>query len=194
MTLARSLLPSCVLAVGLNAACTFYTSCPDYRPSNPSPTAGGTGGGSGVDIGAGGEAPRGKWENETFNLAQLKSECGNVSYLSAVPGKDRLVVSIAQRGLLAKAAGGTEWLPLGAGKGSASITNRGSAIVYDPNDPDVFWEAGSYNGGGVYRTDDGGETFVDLGLSHNDYVSVDFSDPKRKTLLASGHDAPRTLH
>jgi hypothetical protein len=202
MTLARILLQSCVLVAGLNSACTFYTACPDNRTNNPSGTGGSSGGGGtsnpdgtgGTDISFGGEAPRGKWVNETFNLTDLQSECGNVTYLSAKPGEDRLIVSIAQHGLLAKASGGSEWVPLGQGKNSAVITNRGSTIVYDPTNANVFWEAGIYNGGGVYRTDDGGDTFVDLGLRHDDYVSVDFNDPERKTLLASGHEAPGLLH
>ena len=43
------------------------------------------------------------------------------------------------------------------------ITNRPSAIVYDPEHADTFWEAGIYNGGGVYKTEDNGKTFVQLG-------------------------------
>lgn len=192
MTLARNVLQSCLLVAGLNSACTFYTSCPDYRPSNVSST-----GGSGNDpavVSVGGEAPQGQWLNETLNLADLQSECGNVSYLSAKPDEDALIVSVAQHGLLTKASDGGQWSSLGQGQGSAMITNRGSAIVYDPSDSNVFWQTGIYNGGGLYRTDDGGETFIDLGLEHNDFVSVDFTDPERKTLLVSGHEAPRVLH
>jgi photosystem II stability/assembly factor-like uncharacterized protein len=43
----------------------------------------------------------------------------------------------------------------------------------------------------VFRTDDGGETFVQLGdVAHSDLVSVDFTDPARNTLLSGTHEAP----
>ena len=49
--------------------------------------------------------------------------------------------------------------------------------------------AGIYNGGGVYKTTDNGQTFKQVGnISHNDSVSIDFSDPERKTLLAGFHE------
>jgi photosystem II stability/assembly factor-like uncharacterized protein len=192
MMLARTLVKSCVLVAGLNSACTFYTDCPDIPPPV---SAGGSGsGGTGSSIADGGELPQGDWVNETFNLAELSSECGNVPYLSAKPNEDLLIVSVAQHGLLSKASDGDRWEALGQGQGSAVITNRAATIVYDPTDPSVFWEAGIYNGGGVYKTEDAGVTFLDLGLTHNDYVSVDFGDAQRKTLLASGHEAPGVLH
>lgn len=195
MTLARTLVKSCVLVAGVNSACTFYTDCPDVAPP-PANTGGSSSGGSGSggSIADGGELPQGEWVNETFNLADISSECGNVPFLSAKPDEDLLIVSVAQHGLLAKTSDGDSWESLGQGQGSAVITNRAAAIVYDPADPKVFWEAGIYNGGGVYKTEDAGDTFVDLGLTHNDYVSIDFTDADRKTLLASGHEAPGVLH
>jgi hypothetical protein len=195
----------------LSSACTFYTACPNPQqeqpPANTAGTNSGTsgsggtsGGGSsgegghGNSIGAGGEAPMGEWVNETFNLTELESECGNLTYLSSKPDEDMLIVSIAQHGLFQKTGDGSEWTLLGQGEGSASITNRGTSILYDPEHPKVFWESGIYNGAGVYRTDDDGETFVELKVSHNDYVSVDFTDPDRQTLLASGHEQDRKLY
>lgn len=220
MKQARVLVGSSVLLFGSHSACTFYTACPDNPNPNPpgmtmngaGTDAGGAlgaggigaggigaggeesgGGGMGPEISTGGEAPMGEWVNETFNLSELESECGNVSYLSAKPTGDLLIVSIAQHGLFSKTSSGSEWERMGQGEGSAQIVNRGSVIQYDPDDPNVFWESGIYNAGGVYRTDDGGQTFIDLGLTHNDYVSIDFTDPERQTLLASGHEMPRLL-
>jgi photosystem II stability/assembly factor-like uncharacterized protein len=68
-------------------------------------------------------------------------------------------------------------------------------IVYDPDHADTFWEAGIYNGGGVYKTEDNGQTFVQLGsVGHDDGVSVDFTDPARKTLLAGPHEQANKLY
>ena len=134
-------------------------------------------------------APTGAWKNVTANLAGMASECGNLAFLSSKPERDLLLVGIAQHGLWSSANGGTSWSALGAGAGSAAITNRTSSIVYDPSNPAIYYESGIYNGPGVYRTSNDGQTFTALGaINHNDMVAVDFTDPDRKTLLASGHE------
>ena len=133
----------------------------------------------------------GSWTNVTANLAGMSSECGNLALLSVRPDRDMVTVSVAGRGLWATTNGSAEWSPLGQGPGSATIINRGSSIVYDPDRPNTFWESGIYNGGGVYRSDDSGVTFRQLGtVTHNDAVSVDLTDPQRLTLLAGGHEQP----
>jgi photosystem II stability/assembly factor-like uncharacterized protein len=64
-------------------------------------------------------------------------------------------------------------------------------LVYDPAHPGTFWEAGIYNGGGVYRTDDNGTTFKELGsIRHTEGVGVDLTDPARRTLVATIHETP----
>jgi photosystem II stability/assembly factor-like uncharacterized protein len=129
------------------------------------------------------------WINVTANLAGLPSECGNLCLLSVVPGKDKIIAGIAQKGLWVTTDGGATWTPLGHGAGSDAIINRPSSIVYDPTNSDVFWESGIYNSFGVYQTTNGGATFRHLGsITHNDQVSVDLSDPQRRTLLAGGHE------
>ncbi len=134
------------------------------------------------------------WENITGNLANMPSECGNMSLLSAVPGSPSVIAGIALKGLWTN-TGGTSWTQLGTGAGSATITNRPNWIVYDPANPAIFWEAGIYNDGGVYKTTNGGATFTRLGtIQHNDHVSVDFTDPNRQTLLASGHEQSQKIY
>jgi photosystem II stability/assembly factor-like uncharacterized protein len=134
------------------------------------------------------------WVNVTGNLAYQASECGNLSIVSAKPGSDMVIAGIALRGLWVN-RGGATWTPLGTGAGSDIITNRPTWITYDPANPAVFWQSGSYNGGGVYKTTDGGTTFRRLGsVVHNDYVSVDLSDPNRQILLAGAHEAPQEVY
>ncbi len=161
----------------------------------------GVGGGSGGAVGSGGAggmpivvAPPSKWINATGNLAGMPSECGNLTLVSAKPGSNVVIAGVAKAGLWATTDGGKAWGKLGSGAGSAVITNRTSAIVYDPDHPDVFWESGIYNGGGVYKTTDGGNTFQQQGsVTHNDSVSVDLGDPARKTMLAGPHEANHKL-
>jgi hypothetical protein len=135
-----------------------------------------------------------QWSNVTANLAGMPSECGNLCLLSSVPGEDRIIAGIAQSGLWQTTDGGAIWTPAGHAAGSDSIVNRPSRILYDPSHPGVFWESGIYNSFGIYRTTNSGLTFQHLGsIRHNDFVSVDFSDPQRRTLLAGGHEQSRTV-
>lgn len=135
-----------------------------------------------------------QWVNVTANLAGMPSECGNLCLLSVMPGQDRIIAGVARRGLWQSSDGGSTWTALGQGAGSNVIVNRPSHIEYDPTTPEIFWESGIYNSSGLYRTDDGGKTFRHLGsVRHNDYVSVDFADPNRQTLLAGGHEQSRMV-
>jgi photosystem II stability/assembly factor-like uncharacterized protein len=68
-------------------------------------------------------------------------------------------------------------------------------MVFDPKNPDIFWESGIYNANGVYKTIDNGNIFAALGdAKHTDSVSVDLSDPQRQTLLAGGHEQKQTVY
>jgi photosystem II stability/assembly factor-like uncharacterized protein len=134
------------------------------------------------------------WVNVTGNLAYQPTECGNMSLVSAKPGSDMVIAGVALRGLWVN-RGGSTWTALGSGSGSDTITNRPSSIVYDRSNPAVFWESGIYNSGGIYKTTDTGTTFKQQGsVWHNDYVSVDMTDPSRQTLLAGGHEQSRTVY
>jgi hypothetical protein len=169
--------------------------------ATPSPGGGGSGtvampphyGDGGVQPVA--ATPPAAWVDVTANLAGMPSECGNTSYLGAHPSYDLLLTTVAQHGLWASTDGGTSWKQLWATAGVQQITNRGSSIVFDPAHVDSWWESGIYNGPGVYRTTDNGMTFTALGNAHHiDSVSVDLSDPQRRTLLAGGHEQKNTVY
>jgi photosystem II stability/assembly factor-like uncharacterized protein len=167
-------------------------------PGEPSGT-GGTGG-TGMRPGEGGQggvipAPDGEWIDVTSNLANMDSTCGNMALLSAKPGENLVIAGVGLIGLWGSTDGGETWNPLGEGLDSDAITNTPSAIVYDPEDPDTFWESGIYGSGGVYKTTDGGKSFLRLGTVYgNDSLSIDFSDPERQTLVATGHEMGHTFH
>jgi photosystem II stability/assembly factor-like uncharacterized protein len=133
------------------------------------------------------------WTDATGNLAGLDAECGNLHYLSAHPGRDVLIAGVAGQGLWASKAGAPKWERLGSASGSHAIDNRATAIVYDPKNPDRFWESGIY-GAGVFETTNGGATFRRLGgVEHSDLVSVDLSDAQRRTLLSGTHELRQVL-
>lgn len=130
------------------------------------------------------------WQNVTANLAGHPSECGNLTMVAAQPGTDVVLAGVAGDGVWSLDPAGDGWTQLGQGAGSATITTRASAIVFDPDDTDVFWVAGIYGvGPAVMRTADGGATFSPLGdVDHADGLSVDFTDPERQTLLVGRHE------
>jgi hypothetical protein len=159
--------------------------------SGGAPSVSGSGGMGGMVIPVG-ETPPAEWVNITGTLAGMASECGNLGRVASHPYRDQLIVGVALKGLFGSADGGATWQPLGAS--GTSITNRISWLAYDPTSADIFWESGIYNAGGVYKTIDGGATFTQVGdVTHCDSVSVDFSDPARKTLLAGSHEQARKL-
>ncbi len=130
----------------------------------------------------------------TSNLATLQSMCGNLMGFFAKPDEDLVIAGVAGQGLWSSADGGETWTHMGEGKGSDVISHRPTTIVFDPATTDQFWEAGIY-GNAAYRTSDDGQTFTVLGdAQHCDLLSVDLSDPARKTLLAGGHEQAKTLN
>jgi len=104
-----------------------------------------------------------------------------------------VIAGVAGAGLWATSNGGATWSKLGAA--DLSIRNRPQQILYDPGNADIFWEVGIYTGPGVVKTTDGGRTFRPVGdISHNDSLGIDFTDPQRRTLIATGHETERKLY
>jgi hypothetical protein len=139
--------------------------------------------------------PPASWIPVTNNLAGLASECGNVNGVYIDPRTDRLITGIALQGLFQSTDGAQTWTALGAS--GDLIKNRTSSIVFDPTNPNVFWESGIYgwetNTDGVFITKDNGKSFQGYAAlqaiqSHQDSIAVDFTDPGRKTLVAGGHE------
>jgi hypothetical protein len=141
-------------------------------------------------------APSTAWTNVTGMLAGLESECGNLTLVAADPCKNRVIAGVAKRGLYATSDRGATWNQLSSAAGSANIVHRPSSIVFDPEHHDVIYESGIYGAlnDGVYKSEDGGDTFKPLGtIGHIDLISVDFTDPARKTLLAGAHETKQKL-
>jgi len=211
-------------AGALAVACSFYTDCPcANQPANktggaggtPSAGSGGTGaggagnsgsggtgvggtelpGGSGGEAGGGEIVSPGVWRAATGNLAGKSVACGNVNFMSVKPDENLVIASVAKDGLYGSRDGGETWKPLGQGPKSALIDNLPTSILYDPDDSARFWEVGIYGGPGVYRTDDNGVTFSVLGtVTHTDYMSIDWTDAKRRFMLLGAHEQAQTLY
>ncbi len=149
-------------------------------------TAGGsrpTGDGASVPLTAAGE-----WVPAAANLVGQPTECGNLTFVTAHPDRDMVIAGVALNGLWASIDGSDEWAQLGQ-FGGDEIRNRTTNIVFDPGDPDTFWQSGIYSGPGVFRTRNGAASFEALGdVAHSDLLSIDLGDPERKTMLSATHE------
>ena len=115
--------------------------------------------------------------------AGMPSECGNMSYVAANPGATRSSPAWHSR-----VCGRT---PRGAASGRASgrrvagcrsRTGPASDRLRSGGAGSVLGERFLHGGPGAFRTTDGGRTFEPLGdIDHLDGLSVDLSDPKRRT-------------
>ena len=120
---------------------------------------------------------------------------GRVIDLAMHPERPRIFyVASATGGLFKTTNNGTTFTPVFDSYGSSSV----GAVALAPSNPQVVWvgtgEANARNsvswGDGVYRSDDGGESWTHCGLEktrHVGGIAVDPSDPARVYVAAMGH-------
>ena len=120
---------------------------------------------------------------------------GRVSDIEAVESNPSLVyVSAASGGVWKSTNAGTTWAPIFTQYGTASV---GDIAVFQPN-PDIIWvgtgEANVRNsvgfGDGIYKSTDGGKTFINMGLKeshHIDRVVVHPTNPDLVYVASQGH-------
>jgi hypothetical protein len=142
---------------------------------------------TGTDVGTP-LAAAGDWVPAATNLVGQPTECGNLTFVTSHPDRDMIIAGVALNGLWASIDGSEEWAQLGQ-FGGDEIRNRTTNIIFDPGDPDTFWQSGIYSGPGVFRTTNGAATFEALGdVAHSDLLSIDLGDPQRKTMLSATHE------
>lgn len=120
---------------------------------------------------------------------------GRITDIEAVEARPATVfVATASGGIFKSANGGATWVRLFENYGTANI---GDIAVFQPN-PDIIWvgtgESCTRNsvgwGDGVYRSTDGGRTFVNMGLRDTHHISevlIHPTDPNIVYVAAQGH-------
>jgi len=110
-------------------------------------------------------------------------ESGRVMSIAVNPKKtNEFYVGVASGGVWKTVNDGTTWSSLFDGEGSYSI----GWVELDPNDPSVVWVgAGESNsqrsvgyGDGIYRSDDGGKSWKNLGLKKSEHIGRVVVDPR----------------
>ncbi len=95
---------------------------------------------------------------------------------------ERYFVAVASGGVWRTGNGGTTWTPVFDDEGSYSI----GCVTLDPSNPYTVWVGTGENnsqrsvgwGDGVYRSDDGGQHWRNVGLKHSEHIGKILVDPR----------------
>jgi len=175
----------------------FYLSASAQQPSpspSPSPTA------SASPSPDASPTPRDPMSTPTFNGLRFRSigpafTSGRVIGFAVDPKNPaRYFVGVASGGVWRTVNGGTTWTPVFDNEASYSI----GAIVLDPRNPLVVWVGTGENnsqrsvsyGNGVYKSEDGGRTWRNVGLKTSEHIGRIAIDPKDSNIVYVASQGP----
>ena len=114
----------------------------------------------------------------------------------AVHPRDRshYYIAVASGGVWKTTNAGTTWTPIFDNEGSYSI----GYITLDPKNPGVVWVGTGENnsqrsvgyGDGVYRSDDGGKSWKNLGLKSSEHIGKIVIDPRNSDVVYVAAQGP----
>jgi photosystem II stability/assembly factor-like uncharacterized protein len=120
---------------------------------------------------------------------------GRVNDIAVVPGNPAMYyVAAASGGVWKTVNSGVSWTPIFDGEGSYSI----GCLALDPNDPSVVWVGtGEYNsqrsvsyGDGIYKSEDGGKTWQNMGLKSSEHIGRIRVDPRDSRVVYVAAQGP----
>lgn len=146
------------------------------------------------------QRPRDPMSTPTFNGLRLRSigpafTSGRVSGFAVDPtNSSRYYVAVASGGVWKTVNSGTTWTPVFDNEGSYSI----GAIALDPKNPLTVWVGTGENnsqrsvsyGNGVYRSDDGGRSWKNVGLKTSEHIGRIAIDPKDSNIVYIAAQGP----
>lgn len=191
-----SLVLTLMLSVGAMAAPTPQaTPSPAPSPSpSPSPSA------SATPTPDASPTPRDPTSTPTFNGLRLRSigpafTSGRISGFAVDPTNySRYYVAVASGGVWKTTNAGTTWTPIFDNETSYSI----GAIALDPKNPLTVWVGTGENnsqrsvayGSGLYKSDDGGRTWRNVGLRTSEHIGRIAIDPKDSNIVYVAAQGP----
>jgi photosystem II stability/assembly factor-like uncharacterized protein len=126
------------------------------------------------------ETKKGGWTADTWSGLTLRSigpalTSGRIGDIAVNPSDSRRwFVAVASGGVWRTDNAGTTWTPVFDGEGSYSI----GCVAIDPKNPHVVWVGTGENnsqrsvgyGDGVYRSEDGGKSWKNVGLKDSEHI------------------------
>ncbi len=146
------------------------------------------------------EEKKGGMTADTFSGLKFRSigpavASGRVMSIAVNPkNKFEYYVGVASGGVWKTVNDGTTWTPVFDDQGSFSI----GWVALDPNDASVVWvgtgESNSQRsvdyGDGIYRSDDGGKNWQNLGLKKSEHIGRVVVDPKDSKVIYVAAEGP----
>ena len=137
---------------------------------------------------------------DTWSGLELRSigpaiASGRISDLAVDPSNPhRYFVAVASGGVWRTINDGTTWSPVFEHEGSFSI----GCVTMDPKNPAVVWvgtgenngQRAVYYGDGIYRSEDGGNTWKNLGLKKSEHISRIVIDPRDSKVVYVAAQGP----
>jgi photosystem II stability/assembly factor-like uncharacterized protein len=134
------------------------------------------------------DKPKPVWSADTWSGLALRGigpavTSGRIADVAVDPtDKKRWFVAVASGGVWKTENGGTTWMPVFDGEGSYSI----ACVAIDPRNPSVVWVGTGENnsqrsvgyGDGVYRSEDGGKSWKNVGLKSSEHIGKILIHPK----------------
>jgi photosystem II stability/assembly factor-like uncharacterized protein len=120
---------------------------------------------------------------------------GRVNDLAVEPkNTSTYYVAVASGGVWKTVNSGVTWTPVFDGEGSYSI----GCVSIDPNNPSVVWVGtGEYNsqrsvayGDGVYKSEDGGKSWQNMGLKSSEHIGRILIDPRDSRVVYVAAQGP----
>jgi photosystem II stability/assembly factor-like uncharacterized protein len=145
-------------------------------------------------------APPEPMSSATFSGLKLRSigpalTSGRIADFAVDPNnRNRYFVAVASGGVWKTVNSGTTWTPVFDSEGSYSI----GVVVLDPKNPSVVWVGTGENnsqrsvgyGDGVYRSDDGGRTWKNVGLKKSEHIGRIVIDPRNTDVVYVAAQGP----
>lgn len=119
---------------------------------------------------------------------------GRIADLAVHPNKRTWYAAAASGGVWKTENAGTTWTPIFDAQASYSI----GAVVLDPKNPEIVWVGTGENnaqrsvsfGDGVYKSEDGGRTWKNMGLRQSEHIGKIVIDPRDSKVVYVAAQGP----
>lgn len=132
------------------------------------------------------------YNNALFNAFKFRSigpafTAGRISDLAVVPNSSTYYIAVASGGVWKTTNWGNTYSPIFDNQGSYSI----GCITIDPSNPNIVWVGTGENnnqrsvayGDGVYKSEDGGKTWENMGLKNSEHISKIIVHPNNSNIV-----------